>query len=101
MLKLIYSGEFEIGDCVLRVPMQTRFPQICQRLVESSGRLRMRTNCFVQKTLCLPKPLRILYLCAHICGYDFSCPVLPNGVQTPTSPARPDYAAHDQVAVYF
>ena len=63
----------------------------------------MQTKCFVQKekTLCLTEPLRILYLCAHICGYDFSCPVLPNGVQTPTSPARPDYAAHDQVAVYF
>ena len=87
--KLIYSGKFEIDDFILRAPMQTRFPQICQRLVESTRRWASQN------------PLRILYLCAHICNYCFSCAVLTYCVRTPISASAHDSAAHDQVAVYF
>ena len=41
------SNKLEIDDFVKGVPIQTRFPQICQRLVESTRRLHMR-----KKTIC-------------------------------------------------
>ena len=47
--KMICSDKLEIDDFVKRVPIQTRFPQICQRLVESTRRLHMRKNGPVMK----------------------------------------------------
>ena len=71
--KRIYSNKLEIDDFVKRVPTQTRFPQICQRLVESTRRLRMRTNCSVINPGPPKTPPHTVLVRSHLQLLSFMC----------------------------